>query len=188
MHAPRAGLKAGAPDVTLVVAATRDGVIGRGGGMPWRMPSSLKRFRALTMGRPMIMGRKTYASIGRPLDGRDTIVVTRNSDFKENGVHVVDSLAAALRLAQRLAAARGVDEIIIAGGGEIYAAALPYATIVHLDWIDAIVAGDTRFPALDPSEWDEVERHQIAPDPRDEHSATAILFRRSGRPRPLPSA
>lgn len=188
MGVPQAGVKTETPDVTLVVAATPDRVIGRGGDMPWRMPSSLRRFRALTMGRPMIMGRKTYESIGRPLEGRDTIVVTRNVEFKENGVHSVPDLEAALVLAGRLAAARGINEIIIAGGGEIYAAALPYATHVHLDRIDASVEGDTLFPELDPAEWEEVERGPIAPHPRDEHAATAILFRRIGPPQPLPSA
>lgn len=174
--------------VTLVVATTLDGVIGRGGGMPWRMPSSLRRFRELTMGRPMVMGRKTYASIGRALDGRDTIVVTRNPDFKVNGVHVAGGLEAALVLAAKLAAARGTDEIVIAGGGEVYAAALPYATGIHLDRIDVTLTGDTHFPDPDPSEWAEIERYPIPPHPRDEYAATAIFYRRIGPPRPLPSA
>ena len=188
MGSPQTGPTASKLVVTMVVAASPDGIIGRGGDMPWRMPSSLKRFRALTMGRPMIMGRKTYASIGRPLDGRDTIVVTRNPDLFENGVHVVSSLEAALVLAARLAVARGTNEIIIAGGGEIYAAALPYATDIHLDRIDADVAGDTHFPALDPLSWEEVGRQPIAPQPRDEHAAAAVHYHRIGMPRPLPSA
>ena len=171
--------------VTLVVAAARNGVIGRGGDMPWRMPSSLKRFRALTMGRPMIMGRKTCEAIGRPLDGRDTIVVTRNPDFNVNGTHRTASLGEALRLAAQLAAQRGTTEIIIAGGGEIYAAALPYATRVHLDLIDAAPAGDTVFPGLAPAEWLEVARTPIPPSPRDEFAATAVSYERIGPARPL---
>jgi dihydrofolate reductase len=174
--------------VTLVVAATRNGVIGRDGDMPWRMPSSLRRFRSLTMGRPMIMGRKTFHAIGKPLDGRDTIVVTRDSSFKAPGVHVAGSLLEAFRIAQELAAARGTDEIVIAGGGEIYRLALPYATDVHLDRIDTDLEGDTTLPRLDPAEWREVARHLIERHPRDEYPAEAIHFHRIGAPRPLDSA
>lgn len=174
--------------VTLVVAATRNNVIGRQGDMPWRMPSSLKRFRALTMGRPMIMGRKTYQAIGRPLDGRDTIVVTRDKTFSAAGVHVAGSLSEAFALAARLAAERGTDEIIIAGGGEIYELALPYATDVHLDRIDTELKGDAYFPSLDPLEWREVDREPLPRHPRDEFSATAVHFCRILAPRPLDCA
>lgn len=175
-------------EIALVVAATRNGIIGRDGDMPWRMPSSLKRFRALTMGRPMIMGRKTYEAIGRPLDGRDSIVVTRSTTFRAPGAHVVPSLEAAFVLALRLARKRGTNEIIVAGGGEIYRAALPYATFVHLDRIETELDGDTAFPALDPAEWREVERRTIDPSPRDQFPAVAVLFSRIGPARPLPTA
>lgn len=175
-------------EIALVVAATRNGIIGRDGDMPWRMPSSLKRFRALTMGRPMIMGRKTYEAIGRPLDGRDSIVITRSTTFRAPGAHVAPSLEAALVLAVRLARGRRTSEIIIAGGGEIYRAALPYATLVHLDRIETEVDGDTAFPALDPVEWQEVERRTIDPSPRDQFPALAVLFSRIGPARPLPTA
>lgn len=178
----------GAPKVTLVVAATRNGIIGRAGDMPWRMPSSLKRFRSLTMGRPMIMGRKTYRAIGRPLDGRDTIVVTRDPGFAERGVHRAGSLEEAFVTARALAASRVADEIVIAGGGEIYAAALPYATDVQLDLIETEIDGDTEFPALDARDWQEVCRGPIPPHPRDDYPATAIHFCRIGAPRSLPSA
>ncbi|MEZ5818414.1 MAG: dihydrofolate reductase [Hyphomicrobiaceae bacterium] len=168
--------------VTLVVAASRNGTIGRAGDMPWRMPSSLRQFRRLTLGRPMIMGRKTYQAIGRPLDGRDTIVVTRDKGFSAGGVHVVGSLGRAFDLARALASTRGTDEIIIAGGGEIYLQALPYATDVHLDLIEAELDGDTTFPPLAPSEWQEVAREPIQPRPGDEHSMIAIHFQRLGTP------
>ena len=174
--------------VTLVVAAARNGVIGRGGDMPWRMPSSLRRFRALTLGRPMIMGRKTYEAIGRPLDGRDTIVVTRNATWRVDGVHSAGSLDGAFALATHFCAVRGSDEIIIAGGGEIYAAALPYATRVELDLIDAEPEGDTAFPQLDPVEWREVERSPIPARSGDEYSATAVRYERIGLPKPLGAA
>ena len=175
-------------DVTIVVAVTRNGVIGRDGDMPWRMPSSLRRFRSLTLGRPMIMGRKTFQAIGRVLDGRDTIVVTRDPSFQAAGTHRAGSLDEALALANKLAEARGVDEVIIAGGGEIYGVALPYATEVQIDLIETEVQGDTRFPALDPSEWCEVERSAIEPHARDEHAATAIVFRRKTPAMPFTAA
>jgi dihydrofolate reductase len=152
------------------------------------MPSSLKRFRALTMGRPMIMGRKTYQAIGKPLDGRDTIVVTRDHSFSVPGVHVAGNLGQAFEQARGLAVARGTDEIIIAGGGEIYRLALPYATDVHLDRIDTDLEGDTTFPFLDPTEWKEVACYPIEPHSRDEFSASAIHFQRIGAPRALESA
>lgn len=134
------------------------------------------------------MGRKTYQAIGKPLDGRDTIVVTRDSTFSAPGVHVASDLARAFEQARRLAEARGTNEIIIAGGGEIYEAALPYATDVYLDRIDTDLDGDTHFPVLDPAEWRETSREALAPHPRDEFSATAVHFRRISTPRPLDCA
>ncbi|MDX2155362.1 MAG: dihydrofolate reductase [Hyphomicrobiaceae bacterium] len=164
--------------VTLVVAAARNGVIGRDGDMPWRMPSSLKQFRRLTMGRPMIMGRKTAEAIGRALDGRDTIVVTRNPAFKMNGAHIVGSLKEAFAVAILCAETRGADEIVVVGGGEIYRAAMPYATGVHLDVVEAVIAGDTTFPDLDPAEWREASRSRLAASSGDEHPATAVTYER----------
>lgn len=175
-------------DVTIVVAAARNGVIGHDGGMPWRMPSSLRRFRALTLGKPMVMGRKTFQSIGKPLDGRDTIVVTRQADIAIAGASVVPNLEAGLSTARRLAMARGVDEIIIAGGGEIYGHALPYATRVELDLIDAEPAGDTRFLELDRDDWRETTRLKIEQGAGDSHSMIAISYHRLGTPLPLPQA
>ena len=174
--------------VILVVAATRNDVIGRQGDMPWRMPSSLRRFRALTMGRPMIMGRKTFQSIGKPLDGRDTIIVTRDVSFSVPGAYVAGSLSQAFELACRLAEARGTNEIVIAGGGEIYELALPYATDVYLDRIDTELAGDAYLPKLDPADWAEIDRNPLPPHPRDEFSATAIHFRRISAPLPVDCA
>jgi len=174
--------------VTLVVAATRNRVIGRDGDMPWRMPSSLKRFRSLTMGRPMIMGRKTYEAIGRPLDGRDTIVITRDAAFKVDGVHAVNNLTDALRLAADLAAKRCTNEIIIAGGGEVYASALPYATDVQLDLIETELAGDTVFPQLDLSSWQEIGTEPIEPHPSDQFEATSRVYHRIGPVKQLPLA
>lgn len=176
----------GAMHVTIVVAMGRNRVIGSEGDMPWRMPTSLRNFRKLTMGRPMIMGRKTFQSIGKALDGRDTIVVTRNRGFRADGVHSAASLGEALRLGVLLAARRGVDEVIIAGGGEIYALALPYATRVIVDVIDAEPAGDTVFPELDAADWRLVSTVPLEPLPKDEFPASAAAYERIGTAKALP--
>jgi len=106
----------GAARIAFVVAVAENGIIGRNGALPWQLPSDLKRFRKLTLGKPMIMGRKTYASIGRPLDGRDTIVVTRAQDFSAPGVHVAQSIEEAIALGRALAAKRGADEVAVTRG------------------------------------------------------------------------
>ncbi|NJO34163.1 MAG: dihydrofolate reductase [Rhodospirillales bacterium] len=111
--------------VAFVVAMAENGVIGRHGQLPWRMPTDLKRFRQLTLGKPVIMGRRTYESIGKPLDGRDNIVITRQKDFGPLGVHVVDSVADAVAKGCELAIGRGADEVAIIGGAEVFRAALP---------------------------------------------------------------
>jgi dihydrofolate reductase len=149
------------------------------------MPSSLRRFRELTMGRPMIMGRKTFEAIGRALDGRDTIVVTRSQSFEAEGVYRVSSIAEAFARAMQLADERGVGEIIVAGGGEVYAATLAYATRVHVDLIDCEPTGDTVFPVLDPSAWRETRRTVIPPHVRDQYPSLAVEYERIGAPEPL---
>jgi dihydrofolate reductase len=161
-----------------VVAVAENGVIGRGGSLPWRQPSDLRTFRRLTMGKPVIMGRRTYQSIGKPLDGRDNIVVTRDASFAASGITAVPSLDAALQVARAGAHQRAVDEVMIIGGAEIYAASLPIADRIYLSRVHATVAGDTVFPALDPADWREVSREPIPPDPRDEYSATLLIFER----------
>ena len=136
----------------------------------------------------MIMGRKTFQAIGRALDGRDTIVVTRDAGFQAEGVHVAGSLADAFRIAIGRAAARGTDEIIIAGGGEIYRAALPFAHIVQLDEIDATPAGDTSFPQLDARDWRELAREPMSAHAKDEFAAQAVTYERVTPARPLTGA
>lgn len=167
------------PKISLIVAAARNGVIGRAGGLPWRMPSDLKTFRRLTMGRPIIMGRKTFQSIGKPLDGRDNIVVTRDSTFAHVGIITASSLDAAIALARPLAAARGATEIMIIGGAEIYAQARPLADRIYLTRIDASPDGDAQFATPEPMLWHESERTAIPPDSRDEYAATLIVYERA---------
>jgi len=168
------------PRIALVVAAAKNGVIGRGGGLPWRLPSDLKRFRTLTLGKPLVMGRKTYLSIGRPLDGRDTIVVTRQAGFRVTGVHVAPSLEEALALGRTLAAARGVDEVMVVGGEEIFRAALPLAERVYLTLVHASPPGDTHFALPDPAQWREIVREPMALGPKDEFAADFIILERQG--------
>jgi len=164
--------------LSLVVAAGRNGVIGVGGGLPWHISSDLKRFKALTMGKPILMGRRTWESIGRPLPGRDNIVVTRDAAFSADGVHAAASLEAGLALAAKLAAARGADEVAIIGGAEIYAQTLPEADIVHMTEVDAAPQGDAYFPALDPALWEATSRVKGERGPRDDHDFTYVTYRR----------
>lgn len=147
-----------APPVVLVAAVARNRVIGSKGDLPWRLPADMKRFKAITLGKPMVMGRKTFESIGRPLPGRRTIVVTRDADWSADGVETARSLEAALALAR----SGQPDEIVVAGGGEIYAQALPLADALRLTWVEAEPAGDALFPALDPADWRETAREPHA--------------------------
>ena len=166
------------PPIALIVAAAENGVIGRNGQLPWRMPSDLRTFRRLTMGKPMIMGRKTFQSIGKPLDGRDNIVVTRDSLFAHQGVVVTSSLDAAIAQAQLLAAARGASEIMIIGGADIYAQAAGRADRIYLTRIAAAPDGDATFQTPDPAHWQITQETPIEPDARDVHPATLIVYER----------
>jgi dihydrofolate reductase len=167
------------PIITFVVAVAENGVIGRDGAIPWRVPSDLKTFRRLTMGKPVIMGRKTYASIGKPLEGRDNIVVTRNADFDAAGVERARSIEEALEIAREHTAARGVDEITVIGGAEIFAAMLSIADRIYFTRIHARPDGDTHFPELDLNVWREVSRAPLQPDPRDSAAATLHIYERA---------
>lgn len=144
--------------LALIVAIARNGVIGRDNTLPWHLPEDLRHFKAMTLGKPLVMGRRTWESIGRPLPGRTSIVVSRSAALKvPEGVVVVASLDAALQAAQRLAARDGVDECMVIGGADIYRAALPLATRIYLTRIDSDIPGDTWFPALDATAWHERE-------------------------------
>lgn len=165
--------------IAFVVAVAENGVIGRGGTLPWYVPSDLKTFKRLTLGKPVIMGRKTFASIGKPLPGRDNIVVTRDGTFKAEGVERASTIEEALAIARRKAAERGVDEIMIIGGAQIYAASLPLADRIYLTRIHARPDGDATFPEPDPAVWREVSRAPVPPDPRDDASGTLLILERA---------
>jgi dihydrofolate reductase len=162
-----------APRISLIVARARNGVIGRDGALPWKIPGELAHFKRTTMGHPIVMGRKTWESLGRPLPGRRNIVVTRNAGFVAPGADVVTSLTAALALCH------GVAEVFIIGGAELYAQALPLATRAIVTEIDADFDGDAHFPALDPRHWRETARLPGATDPPH-----AFVTYERGRPGP----
>lgn len=164
--------------ISLIVAVAENGVIGKDGGLPWHLSSDLKTFRRLTMGKPLIMGRRTFQSIGKPLDGRDNIVVTRDMAFEHPGVSTVDNLADAITLARVLGRTRGADEIMVIGGAAIYARVLPEADRVYLTRVHAEPAGDRHFPALDPGEWREVSHEALPRTQRDEYAATLQIYER----------
>lgn len=160
------------PEIELVVAAARNGVIGRENGLPWRLPDDLKRFKALTIGKPILMGRKTYASIGRPLPGRLNLVLTRDTRFRAEGVTVVHSWEEAV------AAIPAGSTLMVIGGAEIYALALPHAHRVHLTEVDADVQGDVHFPELSVKEWREVAREERERDGRNEYGVSFVTLER----------
>ncbi|TNE65577.1 MAG: dihydrofolate reductase [Alphaproteobacteria bacterium] len=135
----------------LVVAMAENRAIGKDGGLPWHLPADLKHFKAVTMGRPILMGRKTYDSIGRPLPGRRNIVITRNAGWSADGVEVAQSLDAAIAMA-------GEGDVMIVGGGQIYAEALPRADRLEITEVALKVDGDAFFPPVDKSVWHEVAR------------------------------
>lgn len=161
--------------ITIVVCMSKNRVIGRTGGMPWRMPSDLKHFRALTLGKPLIMGRKTFQSIGKVLDGRTNYVVTRQSDLAVPGVVVVPTVEAALD-AER---AKGTPEVIIGGGGEIWRRTLHLADRIYLTELAVTIDdGDTSFPALDAAHWKATSRVPLATGPKDDYAADIIVYDR----------
>lgn len=162
--------------IVIVVAVADNGVIGREGVLPWRMPSDLKRFRTMTMGKPVIMGRKTFQGLKKPLDGRDNIVVTRNAGWTAPGAIAAPTLEAAIALARDLAARRGADEIAVIGGGEIYRAALPLADRIYLTRVHATPTGDTFFLDPDPRRWHRVSTIQVTSGPPDDYSADLLVF------------
>ena len=166
------------PKLVAVVARSRNGVIGANNELPWRLSSDLKRFKALTMGKPMIMGRRTWGSIGRPLPGREIVVLTRDAGFTAEGAHVATSPAEALATARRLAALVGVDEIIIAGGEDVFRAYLHETDRIELTEVALDIPGDAHFPALDPAQWRETAREAPPREPRDEVDFVYVTLER----------
>lgn len=152
--------------IALIVATDLDGVIGRDNDLPWRLPADLRRFRKLTMGKPILMGRKTHDSIGLALPGRRNIVITRQLDYRAaEGCEVVHSFEAALE-----AAGEDTEEVMVIGGAAIYAEALPQADRLYLTTVQAHVEGDTYFPELDLARWSERSREECPADDKNSYS------------------
>lgn len=164
--------------VALVLAVAENGVIGAKGGLPWRIKADLRKFRTITMGKPMIMGRKTFQSIGRVLDGRDNIVVTRQPDFAPDGVLVAASIGAALAVAARCAAERGVDEIAVIGGGDIFDATMPIADRLHVTHVEGAPEGDVFLAPIDPADWSEASREKLPFSAGDTAAGAYVIYQR----------
>ncbi len=166
--------------VVLVAAVARNGIIGANGGLPWRLSSDLKRFKALTWGKPLVMGRKTFESIGRALPGRETIVVTRDPAFAPSGGLVAHDLDAALELAAERANAMGADEIIIGGGAEIYAQTIASADRLSITQVALDANGEAHFPPIDHHDWREISRETGEHGARDDADFAFVEYERRG--------
>ena len=160
--------------ISIIVAVAENGVIGSDNRLPWHLPDDLKRFKALSLGKPIVMGRRTFDSIGRPLPGRTNIVISRHSGLAIEGVRVVHSLDAAL------AAAGSVPEIVVIGGAEIFRQVLPRTNTIHLTRVHAQVAGDVVFPELDPAQWRETAVEHHPADARHAHALSFVTLQRIG--------
>lgn len=157
--------------ISLIAAASENNVIGKNGKLAWCLPADLKHFRELTKGHPVIMGRKTYESIGRPLPGRMNIVVTRRDNVKIEGCTVVRSLNEALQASE-------TSEAFVIGGGEIYKQSLPLASRIYLTRVHAMVEGDVIFPEIDSREWSEISHERHEADAENPHPYTFLVYER----------
>jgi dihydrofolate reductase len=165
--------------IAIYVAIAENGVIGRDNGLPWRLSTDLKRFKATTMGKPIIMGRKTWESIGRPLPGRASIVVTRDANFRAEGADVVTSLEDGITLAAvRGRCMPGADEACVIGGGEIYRQALALADRLYVTHVLADIDGDTHFPPIDPAVWAAVNTETYPASDKDTHATRYTVYER----------
>jgi len=159
--------------ISLIVAMSENRVIGRDGGLPWRLSADLRRFKRLTMGHHIIMGRKTFQTIGRLLPGRTSVVLTRRTGFHAGGAVVAHHIEEAKGLAA------GDDEVFVIGGGEIYREALPSVDRIYMTLVHASIEGDTFFPELQPDDWQIVEQSRHAADDRNEYEHSFLVYHRA---------
>ena len=164
--------------VWIVVAAAENGVIGMDGDMPWHLSTDLKRFKALTLGKPMIMGRKTFESIGKPLPGRTSIVVTRDAEWQSPGAVSVSSTEQALLVAQQIAHAEKAEAVCVVGGGQIYAQTIKLADVLHVTRVAAHPDGDTHFPDIDVDVWKEISSEDIPAGERDTAATCYLIYQK----------
>ena len=165
--------------VAIIAAVAANGVIGNGNSIPWRLPSDFAHFKRMTVGKPLIMGRKTFESIGRPLPGRTNIVVTRQEGYQPDGVIVISSLEAALEHAQSIAAHDRANEVMIGGGAEIYAQALPIADRLYITHVGANPPGDAYFPPVNQQDWKESGVIEVPQSPNDSAAFRIKVYRRA---------
>ena len=163
---------------TIFAAVARNGIIGRDGDMPWRLSSDLKRFKTQTLGKPVVMGRKTYDSIGKPLPGRPNVVISRQAVIDHPDVRMAHSLPEAIEVAERLAFETGVDEICILGGGQIYAQAIGLADRMCITHVEADIEGDASFPVIDPDIWQAGEAVAVPAGEKDSYPTRFIVYER----------
>ncbi len=164
--------------VSLIVAVTENGIIGKDNDMPWKISSDLQYFKKHTMHKPIIMGRKTFESIGKPLAGRVNIVITRDHAFEAEGVITAHSVEMALEVAKNMAEVKGQKEVMVIGGAQIYELCLPEADRLYLTRIHANIEGDTYFPDLNPDEWLEYSSERHVAGEKDSHDYSFIILDR----------
>jgi len=163
-------------NIVLVAAIGENNVIGRDGQLPWRLKSDLAHFRRVTINKPVVMGRKTFQSIGKPLTDRTNIVITRDPNFAAAGIVTAPDFKIALDLARRDAEARGTDEIMIIGGSDVFAASLPLAARLEITHVHASPEGDVTFPPIDPKVWREASRSEHAAGPQDDAAFAVVSY------------
>ena len=162
--------------LSMIVATAQNRVIGRDNALPWYLPNDLKYFKQTTLGKPVIMGRKTYESIGKPLPGRTNIVITRQTDYLPEGVKVVHSVAEARDLAESVCLIDGQEEAMIMGGAEIYTLALPDADRLYLTEVHADVDGDAYFPEYDKTEWQQISREDFSAEGPNPYNYSFVVY------------
>jgi dihydrofolate reductase len=166
------------PKIALIAAVARNNVIGASQTIPWRIPSDFAWFKQTTMGKPMIMGRKQFETVPRPLPGRPHIVVTRQRDYAPEGVFVRHSLAEGIDTARELASEAGLDEVMVIGGGDIYAQAMPLADRLYISHVDLTPTGDVHFPPIAPAEWRVTAEPDIARSEKDDAPYIIRIYER----------
>ena len=169
-------------EIVLIAAVADNGVIGADNAIPWRLKSDMQRFKAMTINKPVVMGRKTFASLKRPLPGRTNIVITRDAGFRSAGAVVTTSFETAHAIAQADALRRGTDDIAVIGGADIYALFLGIADRLEITEVHAAPGGNTRFPAIDPDTWQEVARVKHLAGPDDAAAYSYVTYRRRKPP------
>lgn len=166
--------------VAVIVAVAENGVVGKDNALPWHLPEDLKYFKAKTLGKPIVMGRRTFESIGKPLPGRTNIVISGNRDYAAPGVTVVSSMAEALELARAAAASDGQDELMVIGGASVYAEALPFADSIYLTEVHAAIDGDAYLPTVDWSCWREESRERHTASTPQAPDFSFVVYQRRG--------